>query len=454
MTDEQLPGESLRAAAEPTSADIYMTHLLVTRAVDRWSTDPGERRRIRDLGDLLDAETALYEQATAALERGDRDTAEALLRTCAGMGIGDAQELLDELLRSADPDPGSGNATPPGDGNDVGTPAAVSVMGSAAGSLAHESRALHSALWTGTPDPGRDAALFAPPRADCALTHLLVSGLPPGTDHCTRELAALAGLVRLGRLAETGEPPLLLRFDREGRGGDLARLLRAGRILLVFNDPTAPADVQINAVRQALAGRISPPAQWRDASQTAEAAALLAYSMMGNGWGDTPHEATVPAASAPSPPRTAADVLVPYPIPELSPDDPIDTAVERMLADSEQALPVLEGGWVSGIVTLADAVAHDRDNAGRRPVNTIARPARHATSDTPIDTVRDLLISDSTGLLPVIGTDGTRAGYISPRTALAAHTAQTDPPATHHRPDSGLLTSPLAVAPIIGMLSG
>ena len=63
-------------------------------ACRRVDTDPREKHRIRDITDLVDAEDALYDQAVAALGRGDHDTAVALLRRAAERKIGDAAWLL------------------------------------------------------------------------------------------------------------------------------------------------------------------------------------------------------------------------------------------------------------------------------------------------------------------------------------------------------------------------
>ncbi len=63
-------------------------------ACRRVDTDPREKQRIRDIIDLVDVEDALYDQAVAALGRGDHDTAVALLRRAAEKRIGDAAWLL------------------------------------------------------------------------------------------------------------------------------------------------------------------------------------------------------------------------------------------------------------------------------------------------------------------------------------------------------------------------
>jgi hypothetical protein len=60
--------------------------------------DPREQQRISDIADLLDAEDELYVQARVALESGDDDSAEVLLRRAADAGLGEATSLLAGLL--------------------------------------------------------------------------------------------------------------------------------------------------------------------------------------------------------------------------------------------------------------------------------------------------------------------------------------------------------------------
>jgi hypothetical protein len=51
--------------------------------------------------DLLDVEESLYDQALAAIDCGDRDTAVRLLRRCAETGTGESAWLLAQLLEDA-----------------------------------------------------------------------------------------------------------------------------------------------------------------------------------------------------------------------------------------------------------------------------------------------------------------------------------------------------------------
>ncbi|WP_131741255.1 CBS domain-containing protein [Actinomadura roseirufa] len=118
--------------------------------------------------------------------------------------------------------------------------------------------------------------------------------------------------------------------------------------------------------------------------------------------------------------RVAADVLVPYEVPLLEPGRRVDQAVEAMIGEGEHALPVHDGEAVIGVVTLADAVAAARGRPGD-PVSTILRRPTVTGTGTPIDTVRDQILTDSAGLLVVLDEAGVIAGYITARTALAGH---------------------------------
>lgn len=133
----------------------------------------------------------------------------------------------------------------------------------------------------------------------------------------------------------------------------------------------------------------------------------------------------------------AADVLVPYPIPTLPPDQRIGDAVEHMVAADEHALPVHDGAAVIGVATMTDAVTAARRRPSD-PVSSITRKPTVVDSATPIDTVRDRVLIDSTGLLVVLDQSGSIAGYITARTALAGHMETGD-----EQPPQGRLTTEL-----------
>ncbi|MET8161996.1 HD domain-containing phosphohydrolase [Sphaerisporangium sp. NPDC005289] len=67
-------------------------------AMQKIDSDPGEARRIRSMAEQIDIEIAAYDQGLAALDRGDVDAAEPLLRMAAGTEHGDADGILAELL--------------------------------------------------------------------------------------------------------------------------------------------------------------------------------------------------------------------------------------------------------------------------------------------------------------------------------------------------------------------
>jgi hypothetical protein len=69
-----------------------------TPAASRVDSDPRERQRIADIAALAVAEDIIYEQAVAAVARGDKDAALKLLRWCAPLGIGESPRLLANAL--------------------------------------------------------------------------------------------------------------------------------------------------------------------------------------------------------------------------------------------------------------------------------------------------------------------------------------------------------------------
>lgn len=135
--------------------------------------------------------------------------------------------------------------------------------------------------------------------------------------------------------------------------------------------------------------------------------------------------------------RVAADVLVPYPVPTLAPDQRLNQAVEQMVAADEHALPVHDGEAVIGVVTMTDAVDVSRRHPND-PVSSILRKPTVISAATPINTVRDQILTDSIGLLVVLDDSGGIAGYITTRTALAGQVEPDDGP-----PASGRLVTDL-----------
>lgn len=101
ITDDEIEDslrETLRRAGYTTSPQAVRDF---AAACERADGDPREQRRIQGITDLIEAEDIIYGQATAALERGDRDTAIGLLRWCARAGIGESAWLLAAALEAA-----------------------------------------------------------------------------------------------------------------------------------------------------------------------------------------------------------------------------------------------------------------------------------------------------------------------------------------------------------------
>lgn len=86
---------SLTDPAETTGEKLREEFIQECHRVD---ADPREQQRIDDIADLVDADEALYEQALAAIDHGEKDSAAHLLRQCAQSGIGEAAWLLAQLL--------------------------------------------------------------------------------------------------------------------------------------------------------------------------------------------------------------------------------------------------------------------------------------------------------------------------------------------------------------------
>jgi hypothetical protein len=92
-------GETLAGVPNAsTDEKLREDFTLMCRRIDE---SPAEQQRIDDIADVLGAEEYLYDQALAAVGRGDRDTAAALLHRCAETGAGESAWLLAQLLEDA-----------------------------------------------------------------------------------------------------------------------------------------------------------------------------------------------------------------------------------------------------------------------------------------------------------------------------------------------------------------
>ena len=95
MTIEEML-QNLAESDTPDDHDKAMADFAA--ACWRADHDPREGRRIRDIAALLDAENTIYDQAVAALDRGDTATARPLLELAAEADVGEAAWLLASLL--------------------------------------------------------------------------------------------------------------------------------------------------------------------------------------------------------------------------------------------------------------------------------------------------------------------------------------------------------------------
>jgi chloride channel protein, CIC family len=109
--------------------------------------------------------------------------------------------------------------------------------------------------------------------------------------------------------------------------------------------------------------------------------------------------------------------------PSLSPSDPLDVVVARLVAERSQTLPVIDAqGCLLGVVVASDAERalqedHDRFSAGALARGT---PELH-TDETLEDAVRALAVSDEEGL-PVLAGDGRRVvGWLTHQQLLRAY---------------------------------
>ena len=102
----RIPGDNpfrtaLDALSAPGTASEEELRETFLQACAELDASPAEKQRISDIADLLDAEEDLYQQALAAVDRGERDTAIPLLRRCAEAGTGESAWLLAQLLEDA-----------------------------------------------------------------------------------------------------------------------------------------------------------------------------------------------------------------------------------------------------------------------------------------------------------------------------------------------------------------
>jgi HD-GYP domain-containing protein (c-di-GMP phosphodiesterase class II) len=171
------------AGEQPQNAQSALRDFLT--AAHRVDTDPGEARRINDLAEEADVDIAAYDQGLAALERGDTDTAQALLLQAASNDLDDPDGLLADLLKGHPSQAGS-----------------LSLLGRAAQARAH--RAILNAAYRNAPfEPTRRSGLKrwrfrrGPHITGADLEHVLLAAMESKDPYTRRHLERISRLVTL-----------------------------------------------------------------------------------------------------------------------------------------------------------------------------------------------------------------------------------------------------------------
>ena len=444
--------ELLRGVAERNAADTRADHDQAirdfTEICRRHDESPREQQRIRDIADLIEAEDAIYDQALAALDRGDHDTAVLLLRQAAEMGIGEAAWRLAVLLEEAGDTYEAVNwyrrAAEDGDSR-------------ASAKVAEHAAGLDWQLKSSAVEP-------MPPEAEPMFPEAEVRVVPDGAISC--ELADLPDM-----LAE-------VRNHLVPRAA-----LESFRFEHVFFFPAAckmaiHEAVSIKALDEAtkasLSGVLLPGRRQRERARSAthfevalrpgwpvglptteelrywldqrqyEALSLVPYL--------APHHPVESSARfyaaerfSGAPRLTAADVMVASAtIPALGTETNMHEALEIILQAGTGALPICdEGGLVIGVVTLTDLarrVYEDYGAASIQRVDTLMHPPLMVTPDTPVAAVAAAVTKEGNGFAVVIAPHGRPAGYITADTLLEQPLAGSRAGAYRSNPASSLVT--------------
>lgn len=425
------------------AADDQRAALAFAVACRRADEDPREKQRLRDITDLIEAEDAVYDQALAALNRGDPGAAEPLLRSSAEAGIGDAawqlacvlenrgavREALVWYKRAAyDGDPRADekiaalNASPEPGSEDE--PAGSSWKGredtlrAAAQSaiIAGEISAARVQLdeQRNVPDPSE--LLAATWRADTHLADTWLSAHLKDTQAlalCRTLLVRYAlrpsDLTYFTALLHETESHPVLSVTRPDSRVLLAELSRYDR-----------------AVNREIRLRIRVAAELSGVttgSGKTESALTILRALAAKGsywsWGRAAAVAQVGTAHG----QAAADAMIPLSqIPSCTPDTTVHEALEQMLRARAKALPVRDGPGVSGVITLADLAGRIYQARGLptiQRVETLMQPPTKVAAGTPVTIAMAAAVSSQSGLLIVIDDDGTAIGCLTPETLLA-----------------------------------
>jgi CBS domain-containing protein len=393
----------LASAGVDPAADDGQALASFIEARQRADDDPRERQRIRDIGDLIDAEDAIYAQAVAAVDRGDLEAAEGLLRSSAQAGIGDSAFLLASVLEQ---------------------------RGSTQEAL----------LWY------RRAAIDGDPRADDKIAGLHARPEPapasePGSSNMTR-LYYLRG--SMTRNTDTKS-----EYAIDVRPGPLTGswfLLNEALCLFCSSSSTQdrvtppryrPRDLDgsfvigyakypglhLSALRDKLSfwatERVPLPVEFLDRGLWARPAISLGWR---DGWLSREWRRSVSAVGRVPREPAAADLALPLAsVPAIVPWATLSEAMDQMLESEIQAMPVTEDASVVGVVTLTDlaqAMRRTRGLPSIQQVNTLMRTPVTVPAATPASAVMATAASSQAGLLVVIGPDGTPFGYLTPESLL------------------------------------
>jgi CBS domain-containing protein/tetratricopeptide (TPR) repeat protein len=414
--------------------------------------NPRERRRIRDIADLIDAEDALYEEAVAAVKRGDQDRALPLLRRAAQAGIGEAAWLLAGLLEergetteaitwyqqaAADGDSraeaklaelysrqaGHGiiishilwrdntDSYPPAKLEGGDRESLVAWLGArvsaGGGGLASWASWMDRQLWS-QEDFGRRwatdlaAAPFAelwqplktPHHGACATTEDLARW--PSGDRKTRHILSLVE----GSTDEAAARHWLTAYPYFPAGvmlfvGCMSQADTGADLIHTLDDRTQECQVKVlNYLRHRLSRTLAAPVtSWQIEHR---------------------------AASDP----TASDVMTPLAsLATLAPATTVHQAMGQALEADALALLVCDDQQAVGVVTLADLARCMHDSRGVisiERVETLMRPPAAVGMTAPLSVVRTLMARQGTSLVAVTGPGGMTVGCITAQALLAS----------------------------------
>jgi CBS domain-containing protein len=473
MTDH-LMYEKLIAGLAASERAVPASEQGFAAACERADSDPREQRRIRDITDLIEAEDVIYDQALAALDRGDHAAAVPLLRRSADAEIGDSAWFLAVALEKggnlAEALTWYARAAEDGDERAASRLAAEQLpLDQDSPPAGQEGTPRCCPLnmpglgmsWLAGPDGGHDA-LFTSHHGsrdglECDAVERIVA-----LDHAVALMSVLCTRPDEDHTEDAWWP---------GRSGSNHWLVEVKRV-----SPTAR---RIMALRRLLTS--SYLARWPDeqavmlsGTRIPAAVSCLASRTLANGWPgrhlpvlyrlDDHLQAwwSVPLVGPGRPHRprviegglTAEDVMLPLPaVPALAPGTTVHQALDQMLQSGVRAMPVGESGRVAGVIVLADLAQLVYQAPGMpsiRRVETLMRPATTVPDGMPLDKARSAAAGDTAGFLVVVRPDGSAVGYLTPEVLLSspASPAGDGAPARDGRPRASRTPGGLLLAEV------